>query len=59
MRYLIRTVNKGVNVYCCRWTAIAIVGVKHYDAHDSYVGLYADVKILLNTFQTLAVLEVI
>jgi very-long-chain (3R)-3-hydroxyacyl-CoA dehydratase len=41
------------------WTAIAIVGVKHYDTHDSYVGLYADVKILLNTFQTLAVLEVV
>jgi len=41
------------------WTAIAIMAVAPYDAHDSHVGLYADVKTLLNVFQTLALLEVL
>jgi len=41
------------------WTAIAVLAVMHYSAHDTYVGLYTDVKKLLNIFQTLAFLEVV
>lgn len=41
------------------WTALAIKIVYHFTFHKSCDGLYDEIKMLLNIFQTLAALEVV
>lgn len=41
------------------WTVITVKLLVHLFVHETYVGLYAEVKTLLNVFQTLALLEVV
>jgi len=42
----------------CSWLLLTIKLIWHCASHDSYVGLYDEVKLLLNIIQTAALLEV-
>jgi len=42
----------------CRWTVLTCKIIWHCSFHDSYVGLYDEVRLFLNIFQTAALLEV-
>lgn len=41
------------------WTAITVKMIAHLTLRETYVGLYDEIRFLLNIFQTLAVLEIL
>ncbi|XP_033640598.1 very-long-chain (3R)-3-hydroxyacyl-CoA dehydratase 2-like [Asterias rubens] len=46
-------------VLCAGWTAVGVMGMRHYLQSKSHIGVYDAVEIPLKVFQTAAILEVV
>ncbi|XP_072027513.1 very-long-chain (3R)-3-hydroxyacyl-CoA dehydratase 2-like [Amphiura filiformis] len=46
-------------ILCAGWTAVGVMGVRHYMQAKSFIGMYDAVELPLKLFQTAAMLEVV